>query len=108
MDEQFPSTLLPLSPYFSSEYLMIAMCFQWIVKESSAPISHAIFSCDSQLIYASFLDGTVRVFGALNLQLQCQINPTAYVPFDVRYSMILFQSICPFSEIYVLSTLSNQ
>ncbi|KAE8056337.1 hypothetical protein FH972_013118 [Carpinus fangiana] len=52
---------------------------QWIVKESSAPISHAIFSCDSQLIYASFFDGTVRVFCASNLQLQCQINPTAYV-----------------------------
>ncbi|XP_062163072.1 topless-related protein 1-like isoform X2 [Alnus glutinosa] len=60
---------------------------QWIVKESSAPISHAIFSCDSQLIYASFLDGTVRVFGALNLQLQCQINPTAYVPFNVSSSV---------------------
>ncbi|KAG6706553.1 hypothetical protein I3842_07G227200 [Carya illinoinensis] len=60
---------------------------QWIVKESSAPICHAIFSCDSQLIYASYLDGTVRVFGASNLQLQCQINPTAYLPFDVSSSV---------------------
>lgn len=56
---------------------------QWVVKESSAPVSHATFSCDSQLIYASFLDGTVRVFGVSNLQLQCQINPSAYIPFDV-------------------------
>ncbi|XP_050268371.1 topless-related protein 1-like isoform X1 [Quercus robur] len=52
---------------------------QWVVEESSPPISHAIFSCDSQLIYAGFLDGTVRVFGASNLQLRCQINPTAYL-----------------------------
>ena len=93
MDEQFPSTLLSIFPHFSSKYLMIVVCFQWIVKESSAPISHAIFSCDSQLIYASFFDGTVCVFGASNLQLQCLINPTTYVPINVRYSFILFQSV---------------
>ncbi|KAB1204654.1 Topless-related protein 1 [Morella rubra] len=60
---------------------------QWIVEESSAPISHAIFSCDSQLIYASFLDGIVRVFGTSNLQIRCQINPTAYLPFDFSSSV---------------------
>lgn len=56
--------------------------FQWIVEEPAAPISHATFSCDSQLVYASFMDGTVRVFTS-NLQLQCQINPNAYLPPDV-------------------------
>ncbi|XP_068312754.1 topless-related protein 1-like isoform X2 [Pyrus communis] len=55
---------------------------QWIVEESAAPISHATFSCDSQLVYASFMDGTVRIFTS-NLQLQCQINPNAYFPADV-------------------------
>ncbi|MFS7940504.1 putative transcription factor WD40-like family [Helianthus anomalus] len=52
---------------------------QWLVRESSAPISHAMFSCDSQLVYASFLDATVCVFTASNLRLRCRINPSAYL-----------------------------
>ncbi|XP_077222242.1 protein TPR3-like [Tasmannia lanceolata] len=56
---------------------------QWVPRESSAPISHATFSCDSQLIYAGFLDATVCVFNALNLRLRCRINPTAYLPANV-------------------------
>ncbi|KAK0571517.1 hypothetical protein LWI29_017413 [Acer saccharum] len=52
---------------------------QWVVGGSSAPISHAVFSGDSQLVYASFLDGALRIFTAPNLQLQCQINPSAYL-----------------------------
>ncbi|KVH99119.1 CTLH, C-terminal LisH motif-containing protein [Cynara cardunculus var. scolymus] len=40
---------------------------QWLARESSAPISHAMFSCDSQLVYASFLDATVCVFTASHL-----------------------------------------
>ncbi|KAK9280606.1 hypothetical protein L1049_014301 [Liquidambar formosana] len=55
---------------------------QWVVRESSAPISHASFSCDSQLVYAGFLDGCVCIFGASTLQLQCCIKPTAYLPSD--------------------------
>ncbi|XP_071694247.1 protein TOPLESS-like [Rutidosis leptorrhynchoides] len=50
---------------------------QWLA--SSAPISHAMFSCDSQLVYASFLDATVCVFTASNLRLRCRINPSAYL-----------------------------
>ncbi|KAL5985608.1 hypothetical protein ACLOJK_027594 [Asimina triloba] len=50
---------------------------QWLPRESSAPISHATFSCDSQLVYASFLDATVCVFTATNLRLRCRINPTS-------------------------------
>ncbi|XVE53582.1 hypothetical protein DITRI_Ditri03aG0014200 [Diplodiscus trichospermus] len=53
---------------------------QWTIGEASAPISHATFSCDSQLVYSCFLDGTVHIFSASNLQLQCQINRTAYLP----------------------------
>ncbi|XP_058728883.1 topless-related protein 1-like isoform X2 [Vicia villosa] len=56
---------------------------QWAPRESSAPISHATFSCDSQLIYASFLDATVCVFNASNLRLRCRINPSAYLPASV-------------------------
>ncbi|XP_004292971.1 PREDICTED: topless-related protein 1-like [Fragaria vesca subsp. vesca] len=56
---------------------------KWVVGESSAPISYATLSCDSQIVYASFLDGTLRVFAASNLQMQCQINPYAYLPPNV-------------------------
>ncbi|KAF3447082.1 hypothetical protein FNV43_RR12262 [Rhamnella rubrinervis] len=56
---------------------------KWVLGESSTPISHATFSCDSQLVFASFFDGIIRIFGASNLQIQCQINPTAYLPTDV-------------------------
>ncbi|XP_031279576.1 topless-related protein 1-like [Pistacia vera] len=56
---------------------------QWVVGESSAPISHATFSCDSQLVYSSFVDGAVRIFNASNLQLRCRIGSSAYLPLDV-------------------------
>ncbi|GER48462.1 WD-repeat protein [Striga asiatica] len=52
---------------------------QWAPRENSAPISHATFSCDSQLVYASFLDATVCVFTASHLRLRCRINPSAYL-----------------------------
>ncbi|XP_052175475.1 protein TOPLESS isoform X2 [Diospyros lotus] len=52
---------------------------QWVPGESAAPISHATFSCDSQLVYASFLDATVCVFTAANLRLRCRISPAAYL-----------------------------
>ncbi|KAJ4850013.1 RNA polymerase II associated Paf1 complex subunit Tpr1 [Turnera subulata] len=56
---------------------------QWIVGEHSAPIAHATFSGDSQSVYASFLDGTLRIYSASNLQVQCQINRSAYLPSEV-------------------------
>ncbi|XP_050366867.1 protein TPR3-like [Argentina anserina] len=56
---------------------------KWVVGESSAPLSCATFSCDNQLVYATFLDGTVCVFAASNLHMQCQINPYAYLPPNV-------------------------
>ncbi|XP_042494873.1 protein TOPLESS-like [Macadamia integrifolia] len=62
---------------------------QWVTRESSAPISHATFSCDSQLVYASFLDGSVCIFSAAHLRLRCRINPTAYLPPNVR------SNVCP-------------
>ncbi|CAA0827353.1 Protein TOPLESS [Striga hermonthica] len=52
---------------------------QWAQRENAAPISHATFSCDSQLVYACFLDATVCVFTASHLRLRCRINPSAYL-----------------------------
>ncbi|GMI82011.1 TOPLESS-related 1 [Hibiscus trionum] len=56
---------------------------QWVPPQTSAAITHATFSCDSQLVYASFLDATVCVFTAANLRLCCRINPSAYLPASV-------------------------
>ncbi|XP_028798241.1 topless-related protein 1 isoform X2 [Neltuma alba] len=52
---------------------------QWTVGEFMAPISHATFSSNCQLIYTSFIDGVILIFSTSNLQLQCQINPSAYL-----------------------------
>ncbi|XP_038988989.1 protein TPR3 [Phoenix dactylifera] len=56
---------------------------KWVTHEGSAPISHATFSCDSQLIYVSFLDATICIFSAANLRLRCRILPAAYLPANV-------------------------
>ncbi|XP_050231709.1 topless-related protein 1 [Mercurialis annua] len=60
---------------------------QWVTRESSAPISHATFSCDSQLVYASFLDATICVFSAQNLRLRCRINPSSYLSANISSSV---------------------
>ncbi|XVF89354.1 hypothetical protein PTKIN_Ptkin19aG0123600 [Pterospermum kingtungense] len=59
---------------------------QWIPQDSSR-ISNATFSCDSQMVYACFIDGTVSIFGASNLELKCQILPTAYLPSAARLNV---------------------
>ncbi|CAL5375594.1 unnamed protein product [Camellia sinensis] len=61
---------------------------QWAPRESVAPISHATFSCDSQLVYASFLDASVCVFTAANLRLRCRISPSAYLSPSVSNSNV--------------------
>ncbi|XP_068638722.1 topless-related protein 1-like [Aristolochia californica] len=53
---------------------------QFVARESSGPITHATYSCDSQLIYTSFTDGSISVFTSSNLRLRCRINSTAYLP----------------------------
>nr|XP_010938347.1 protein TPR1 isoform X2 [Elaeis guineensis] len=53
---------------------------QWLPQESlSAPISYASYSCNSQLVYASFWDGSIGVFDADYLRLRCRIGPSAYM-----------------------------
>lgn len=60
---------------------------QWSPKDSlAAPISSAIYSCDSMLVYAGFCDGAVGVFDADGLRLRCRIAPSAYIPPSIRYS----------------------
>eukprot|EP01018_Ginkgo_biloba_P030318 Gb_23086 [translate_table: standard] len=61
---------------------------QWVPCESlSSPISNATYSCDSQLIFASFCDGSIGVFYAETLRLRCHIAPSAYIPSNVRSSV---------------------
>ncbi|PKI48466.1 protein TOPLESS-like isoform X2 [Punica granatum] len=59
---------------------------QWAPRESNAPITHATFSCDSQLVFASFADATICVFTASNLRPRCRINPSAYLPSSLSNS----------------------
>ncbi|XWS20441.1 hypothetical protein CRYUN_Cryun31cG0101500 [Craigia yunnanensis] len=53
---------------------------QWIPRESSGSITDAVYSCDSQSIYASFEDASVCILTSSTLQLSCRINPSAYLP----------------------------
>nr|GMD65227.1 topless-related protein 3-like isoform X1 [Ipomoea batatas] len=53
---------------------------RWIPHGSfSAPISSATYSCNSQLVYASFIDGNIGVLDADTLRLRCHIAPSAYL-----------------------------
>jgi WD40 repeat protein len=53
---------------------------QWSPRESSGSITDAMYSCDSQLIYASIEDGSICVLASSTLRLRCQVDPTAYLP----------------------------
>ncbi|PON89856.1 Topless-related protein [Trema orientale] len=63
---------------------------KWTAGASYSPISHATFSCDSQMIYAGFLDGTIAIFDASVLELQCRINASAYLPVSLRCSSTVY------------------
>ncbi|XP_073012223.1 protein TPR1-like isoform X1 [Typha latifolia] len=53
---------------------------QWIPQDTlSAPLSHASYSCNSQLVYASFCDGNIGVFDTDNLRLRCRISSSTYL-----------------------------
>uniref|UniRef100_M8BK13 CTLH domain-containing protein n=1 Tax=Aegilops tauschii TaxID=37682 RepID=M8BK13_AEGTA len=52
----------------------------WIPQGTlSAAISHASYSCNSQLVFAAFTDGNVAIFDADNLRLRCRIASSAYM-----------------------------
>lgn len=53
---------------------------QWVPRDSlPALISNATYSCDSQLVYASFCDGAVGVFDAETLLPRCRLAPSVYL-----------------------------
>ncbi|XP_052190160.1 topless-related protein 2-like isoform X2 [Diospyros lotus] len=53
---------------------------QWVPQDGlTAPITHAAYSCDSQLVYAAFTDGNIGVFDAEYLRLRCRMAPSAYL-----------------------------
>ncbi|KAL3499950.1 hypothetical protein ACH5RR_039043 [Cinchona calisaya] len=52
---------------------------RWTPEELSMAVTDAAYSCDCQLIYSSFVDGSISVFTPA-LKLRCRINPTAYLP----------------------------
>ncbi|KAL5135926.1 Topless-related protein 3 [Glycine soja] len=52
---------------------------QWVPQDVlAAPISYAAYSCNSQLIYATFCDGNTGVFDADSLRLRCRIALSTY------------------------------
>ncbi|CAJ2653964.1 unnamed protein product [Trifolium pratense] len=51
---------------------------QWVPQESTTSISSATYSCNSQLVYAAFTDGSIGVFDADSLRLRCRIASSAY------------------------------
>ncbi|XP_026390274.1 topless-related protein 1-like [Papaver somniferum] len=52
---------------------------QWVVPKSSAHITDATLSSKSEMIFASFLDATILIFGVANLQPVWRIQPSAYL-----------------------------
>ncbi|VAI07633.1 unnamed protein product [Triticum turgidum subsp. durum] len=78
------SNILDTRVQFHQDQQHCLVVHQWPPRETSAPpITHATFSCDSQLIYASFLDATVCIFSASSLRLQCRILPASYLPQNI-------------------------
>lgn len=54
--------------------------YQWVPQDAlSAPILYATYSCNRQLIYATFSDGNIGVYDAEILRPRCRIAPTAYL-----------------------------
>ncbi|MQL69363.1 hypothetical protein Taro_001639 [Colocasia esculenta] len=56
---------------------------QWAPREPNVLITHAVYSCDSELIYTSFSDGSIGIFGASTLRQRCRITPTTYLPSNI-------------------------
>ncbi|XP_010259449.1 PREDICTED: protein TPR1 isoform X3 [Nelumbo nucifera] len=64
---------------------------QWVPQDVlPAPISYAAYSCNSQLVYATFCDGNIGVFDADSLRLRCRIAPSSYLPQSVSNSHAVY------------------
>ncbi|KAI3467994.1 hypothetical protein Pfo_024657 [Paulownia fortunei] len=53
---------------------------QWTIANFCTRISHATYSCDSQLVYAAMRDGILLILGASDLTPRFEIDPSAYLP----------------------------
>nr|GMD26931.1 topless-related protein 3-like isoform X1 [Ipomoea batatas] len=67
-----------LAVYDASKMELIHQCIPHV--SPSLWISSATYSCNGQLIYASFIDGNIGVLDADTLTLKCRIDPSAYLP----------------------------
>jgi hypothetical protein len=58
---------------------------QWIPRDTMpSSISNATYSCDSQHVYASFVDGSIGVFEGESLRPRCRLASSAYLPAGVN------------------------
>ena len=74
--------------YFLRNKHVLFVLYQ-LVPEVSVVISQATFSSDGKNVCATLADGTVAIFNALNLQMHCRINPSAYLFPTPRYDFLL-------------------
>ncbi|KAJ7549925.1 hypothetical protein O6H91_07G075100 [Diphasiastrum complanatum] len=53
---------------------------QWVPRDPfTSTLSAATYSCDSQLVYAGFSDGSVGVMDGESLLPRCRVAPSAYI-----------------------------
>ncbi|KAI3916916.1 hypothetical protein MKW98_014377 [Papaver atlanticum] len=69
---------------------------EWAVPRFSAHITEPTLSSESEMIFASFLDATILVFGVVNLQPVCRIQPSAYLH---AISRVFIQVVCSYSTL---------
>ncbi|CAI8590152.1 unnamed protein product [Vicia faba] len=56
------------------------LIIQWPPQDGlSGTITSAAYNCNGQIIYATFSDGNIGIFGAENLQLRYRIDSSAYL-----------------------------
>ncbi|XP_076892120.1 protein TOPLESS-like [Bidens hawaiensis] len=67
-------TQLAIFEFPSFKYLK-----QWCPRKERDAITHAAYSCDSQTLYVSLVDGSIRVLTSSTLRLRCRISATSYL-----------------------------
>ncbi|KAJ6406193.1 hypothetical protein OIU84_009839 [Salix udensis] len=60
----------------------------WSPGDFGAPISHATFSCDGQMVHASFEDGVVSIFDA-SAQMYCLVFSSTQTTMADHWPMLL-------------------
>lgn len=100
----YETTLSHIWPYWNHttsilillSMLLLSLIMQWVPQESlSSSITCASYSCNSQLVYASFADGNIGVFDAEYLRLRCRIAPSAYMPQPTPNRLVNLRNLIP-------------